>query len=510
LSTVTRTVLFTDLANYTQTVGRSDRSELRKLIAEHERFTLAVLTRHGGRVVKNLGDSYMALFTSATDAIRAGVDAVEQGQRAGGLLIRAACATGDVEEIDGDAFGDAVNLAARVIAKTPSAEFWFSESTKYCMNQSEVAWECTGSFEMKGFPGNMPVFRAVIPSKCTLPEPIRAAVKQGRLTVMERGATLTTLPPNPTILLMDYTPNSDALERLISSLPVLEQSHIWLAVYNISPIDRHEWQDSGRGLVVGAPNSIRKAIEDVTNEVTACDDSHTIIFDLGDTASLQMMLGGLALPVAPMANVVDSYSYDLLPDGAWSNGADNAVLRVKVNVSGVAITALSKGVELNGRIMAQGDTVSLDEPSNIVTPSGAIEFIPVSGQYSGLLMSAPSLMVGIATGSTAEIGRDPTHPGLSLPDRRGHVNVRWCSGSKASKARQGGFTMDRALAGRRQAAVTVAHDGSWEIQSIHDRCITWLLQKGNQLERVEGKTPAKDGDIVVMGTSIVRLMSPKE
>ena len=510
MSTVTRTVLFTDLANYTQTVGRSDRNELRKLIAEHERFTLAVLTRHGGRVVKNLGDSYMALFNSATDAIRAGVDAVEQGQRAGGLLIRAACATGDVEEIDGDAFGDAVNLAARVIAKTPSAEFWFSEGTKICMNQSEVAWESTGSYEMKGFPGEVPVYRAIIPSKCNLPEPIKEAIRLNRLCVIRRGAPVMSLPPNPTILLMDYAPNSDALERLISTLPVIEQGRIWLAVYNISPIDRFEWQDSGKGLVVGTPNAITSAIEQISNEVTACDDSHTIIFDLGDTAPLQVMLGGLALPSAPMANVVDSYSYDLLPDGDWSNRSETAVLRVKVGSPGVSITALTKGIKLGGRIMAHGDTNTLDEPTTIITPSGPIEFIPVSGQYAGLMMSAPSIKLGIAKGSTAEIGRDPALPGLSLPDRRGHENVRWCSGPKASKAKQGGFTMDRALAGRRQAAVTVAQDGTWDVKSIHDRCVTWLLKDDNGLEKVEGVTPAHDGAVVVMGTSIVRLMSPKE
>jgi len=508
LSTVTRTVLFTDLANYTQTVGRSDRSELRKLIAEHERFTLAVLTRHGGRVVKNLGDSYMALFDSATDAIRAGVDAVEQGQRAGGLLIRAACATGDVEEIDGDAFGDAVNLAARIIAKTPSAEFWFSEGTKFCMNQSEVAWESTGFYEMKGFPGEMPMFRAIIPSRCILPAPIKDAVRSGRLNIIQRGATLTSLPPDPTLLLMDYAPSSEALERLISSLPVIEQKQIWLAVYNISPIDRHEWVDSGRGLVVGTPNTIRLAIEQVANEVAACDESHTIIFDLSEASCLEVSLGGLALPTAPMANVVDSYSYDLLPGGNWSNRSETAILRVRVGSEGVGITALSKGIELDGNTLSQGDTCDLEERSTISTPSGAVEFLPVSGQYAGLMMSEPSLMVGVAKGSTAEIGRDPGHPGLSLPDRRGHENVRWCSGPKASKAKESGFTMDRALAGRRQAAVTVAQDGSWSVQSIHDRCVTWILTDNTELTKIDDKTSAQDGDIVVMGTSIVRLMSP--
>ena len=36
---------------------------------------------------------------------------------------RLAMTTGDVEEIEGDAFGEAVNLAARILAQTPAGEF---------------------------------------------------------------------------------------------------------------------------------------------------------------------------------------------------------------------------------------------------------------------------------------------------------------------------------------------------------------------------------------------------
>ena len=88
----------------------------------------------------------MALFEAATDAVRAGTELVEAIAKEGGFSIRVAMATGDVEVIDGDAFGDAVNTASRILAKTPDAEVRFSKTTRLRMNQSEIAWERVGLF----------------------------------------------------------------------------------------------------------------------------------------------------------------------------------------------------------------------------------------------------------------------------------------------------------------------------------------------------------------------------
>ena len=74
MSTKTRTVVFTDLANYTAKVARSDREGLRRILLEHEEIVTPVVNRYGGRIVKNLGDSFLILFDSATDAVRAALE----------------------------------------------------------------------------------------------------------------------------------------------------------------------------------------------------------------------------------------------------------------------------------------------------------------------------------------------------------------------------------------------------------------------------------------------------
>ena len=48
--TATRTVLFTDLAGYTEKVSGTDREGLRRIPREHEEMVRPIVERHGGTV----------------------------------------------------------------------------------------------------------------------------------------------------------------------------------------------------------------------------------------------------------------------------------------------------------------------------------------------------------------------------------------------------------------------------------------------------------------------------
>ena len=509
LPTKLRTVLFTDLAGYTDAVARSDRHELRSLIQEHEDFTQELLSRHNGRPVKNLGDSYMCLFESATDAIRAGIEACQTGLRGGAFGIRAGCATGDVEEIDGDAFGDAVNMAARIIGKAPAGELWFSESTRLCCNLSEIAWEDVGRFSLKGFPGEQAVFRAINDAQCQLPEPVIKAVKRGKLCLIQEGHHLPTLPPDPVILFEGFRPGSQSLRDALASLPVLDAGKIWLSAFKIAPLDRYEWNSTGRGLVIGTPGAIRNSLEEIRNQITMNAGTHTIIFDASEAAEMELVMAGLALPAVPMANVVDGYSYDLLGDGRWVNRSADPVLRVDVAPDGVRIVAKKTGIEVDGSSLGPSETVLLHHGSRVLTPGGLIEYHSIQNKsYAGLLVAPTNLKMSVMRGQQTELGREPNHPGLALPDRKGQDNVRWCSGTRAAKAREGGFTLDRALAGRRQTGVEIDGDGTVRINSLHERCATFVLRQNGQLHRIDGSAQGLAGELIVTGTSVIQLRQP--
>jgi len=502
VSTHTRTVVFTDLANYTANVGRLSQAELRQLIADHVGAVAPVVERNHGRVVKNLGDSFMALFGAATDALRASVDLVESVAQDGSFTMRVGMATGDVEEIDGDAFGEAVNLASRINAKTPAGQVWFSAATHLCMNQSELAWEPVGRYSLKGIVGETPVFRAVPANRSWLPEPVTQALRTGRLVRITNGESVPQLPPDPVIVLDGFEPGGMALQDIVDSLPVVDPAALWLVAYNIPPADRDRWTRAGHGLVIGQTASVERAVQETRRPPTQTNSADTIILDVSGTSVLQLVMAGLALPTVPMSEVVAGYSYDLLADGRWVNRSDQAVGRVDTSGDGVRFSAMAPGILVAGQQVLPGETVLLRGGESIHAPSGTITFRRVAGRaYMGLLIAETLSSLGIAPGQMAEVGREPSHPGMALPDRRGQDNIRWCVGARAARARESGFTLDRALAGRKQAAVQLGPTGA-SVMSLHDRCPTYIVD-GDGLEQVIGPRGTVPGDLLVMGTSVI-------
>ena len=508
MPTATRTVVFTDLANFTARVSRADREGLRDLLQTHESNVLPVLKRHRGRVVKNLGDSFMALFDSATDAIRASIDLLESVHSVT-LPLRVSAATGDVEETEADAFGHAVNLASRINGCTPAGEMWFSASTLACMNQSEIPWEQVGFFALKGIAGEHPIYRGVPMNRAWLPEPIRKAAKYGNIVITERGDMLPALPAEAVLLLSGFRAGTDALNNQLEQLPAMEPEDIWLMAYNISPVDRHEWTDKGYGLVIGHPEPVQRAIEDCQALTTRPTGSDTLVFEIGATFSRYgyLDLVGLALPAVPLGDVVAGYTYDLLPDGRWVNQSEEAELRIDVDAGSVHLVVRSVRVVINDSPTQPGRRHALSDQDTFCLGDTEYTFRSLQGTYVAWIESQPITRMTLVEGEKIELGREPNRPGLSLPDRRGSDNIRWCAGTSAKKARDQHFTLDRALAGRRQASVTPVEDGL-TLEVLHARCPTWLFRNGAPLRRVTGNIEVIAGDVLFLGTSAVRIADP--
>lgn len=500
----THTVVFTDLANYTASVGRTDRKGLRNLIAAHEKMVAPVLERHSGRVVKKLGDSFMALFDAATDAVRAGVDLIDSVSGEGDFSIRVSMATGDIEVIDGDVFGEAVNLASRIEGKTPAGEVWFSEATLHCMNQSEVAWEPVGRYVLKGIAGEKWLYRAVPTTMAWLPDPVVAAAREGRLVVVTPDQTLPAFPPRPLILLDGFRPGSTALSKVVDCLPPVDPACLWLVAYNIASSDRLAWLNAGRGLVIGYPAAVHRALDEVRTPEAQSTGSDTIILDVGSIPFVDVVISGLALPAVPISEVVAGYSYDLLPDGRWVNNSHHAVGRIDVSGDGVVFVPLQPGILMDGRQALPGQRIALREPAEFQTSRGVLRWTPLSDRtYLGLVQSDAVVRVGIGPGQQAEIGREPRHRGLALPDRRGQDNIRWCPGSRAAQARASGFTLDRALVGRRHGAVSMERDRAIVV-SLHERCPTFVLRDG-QVIPVRKPITVQTGDLLLAGTNVLAI-----
>ncbi|WP_298833495.1 adenylate/guanylate cyclase domain-containing protein [uncultured Piscinibacter sp.] len=120
---VERTILFADLRGSTSLYESMGNAEATAVVTQSVALLARIVEALGGQVVKTLGDGLMAMFTAPAAALEAADEMHESMERIGGpgsslpqpLKVQVALACGEVVEMSGDVFGDAVNVAARLL-----------------------------------------------------------------------------------------------------------------------------------------------------------------------------------------------------------------------------------------------------------------------------------------------------------------------------------------------------------------------------------------------------------
>jgi class 3 adenylate cyclase len=108
---------FADLSGFTALTQALTPAQLSHLLNEFAGTVSDVVHADGGRVVKFIGDEVMWVSSAPEALLRAAVDLVDHPKaREEGLQVRAGLAFGTVVAINGDYFGNPVNLAARLVA----------------------------------------------------------------------------------------------------------------------------------------------------------------------------------------------------------------------------------------------------------------------------------------------------------------------------------------------------------------------------------------------------------
>jgi len=116
-ASVTCGVGFADLSGFTALTQLLTPTELSDLLIEFSGTVSDVVHADGGRVVKFIGDEVMWVSSTPEQLAKVAVDLVEHPRvREAGLQVRAGLGYGSVLAIGGDYFGNAVNLAARLVA----------------------------------------------------------------------------------------------------------------------------------------------------------------------------------------------------------------------------------------------------------------------------------------------------------------------------------------------------------------------------------------------------------
>jgi class 3 adenylate cyclase len=152
------TVVFTDLIGSTSVFETLGNVRATQAVTQITRQISDVFEAHGGRVVKTLGDGVLAVFSNAQVAINA-VVAMQRGHQkkilqlspAERMPVRVGVATGAVEVVDKDCYGDAVNVAARLNDLAGPHEIWVnSTELDYVDRGDGVHYRYLGSINVRG------------------------------------------------------------------------------------------------------------------------------------------------------------------------------------------------------------------------------------------------------------------------------------------------------------------------------------------------------------------------
>jgi class 3 adenylate cyclase len=152
------TVVFTDLFGSTRVFEALGNVKATQAVTQITTWITKIVELHGGRVVKTLGDGVLSLFDNNHSAISAVVTLQRNHKKnmmqmplGSRLPIRIGVASGDVEIVDRDCYGDAVNVAARLSDLSGPQQIWVNGAAlEGVQEEDSVRFRMLGPIHIRG------------------------------------------------------------------------------------------------------------------------------------------------------------------------------------------------------------------------------------------------------------------------------------------------------------------------------------------------------------------------
>lgn len=159
------TILAADVVSYSELMAQDEDATVRTLHS-HREIIDKLIARHEGRIFNTAGDSVLAEFGSAVEAVRCAIAIqdelrVRNAEFVAGrqMLLRIGVNVGDVLVEGGDLLGDGVNIAARLEGIAPPGGICISGSTfEQVKNKLSVGFEDLGLQQVKNIPEPIAAF----------------------------------------------------------------------------------------------------------------------------------------------------------------------------------------------------------------------------------------------------------------------------------------------------------------------------------------------------------------
>ncbi|MGK6306558.1 adenylate/guanylate cyclase domain-containing protein [Variovorax sp. DT-64] len=161
------TVVFADLTGSTRVFEAMGNARATETVTRLIQWIGGVCEAHGGRVVKSLGDGVFAIFADGINATKAVLELQRNHQKRLQtwpaplrMELQIGVASGEVVEVDGDCYGDAVNLASRLSDLAGPGQIWATESVIDQLQGGEARHRSLGPINIRG-KNEMPVVHRI-------------------------------------------------------------------------------------------------------------------------------------------------------------------------------------------------------------------------------------------------------------------------------------------------------------------------------------------------------------
>lgn len=135
------TVGFADMVDYTRLSAGLDEREITELVRSFEAVCVDVVSEHGGRIIKTMGDEVLFVADEVARGVAIGVQLAAQMALTEDLPdVRVGLATGSVISMLGDVYGPTVNLASRLTHAAEPGTVLVDEATARAASGSPSLW----------------------------------------------------------------------------------------------------------------------------------------------------------------------------------------------------------------------------------------------------------------------------------------------------------------------------------------------------------------------------------
>jgi adenylate cyclase len=161
------TILSADIAGYTRLMEMDEAGTLAELMARQVSLVEPLLEKGGGRIIKMLGDGFLAEFPSVVNAVHFAIDLQTSAESRNEELpdeqrmrFRIGINLSDVIADENDVYGDGVNVASRLQGLAEPGGICISETVhQHVHRHMSYNFEDMGKRQLKNISGNVQAWR---------------------------------------------------------------------------------------------------------------------------------------------------------------------------------------------------------------------------------------------------------------------------------------------------------------------------------------------------------------